>query len=794
MSQANERNRSENGRSANRYLKRVQYGNTQSLLVQPDVTKLSWLFETVFDYGEEYFQATVPDSDGRVFVSATLAPAGSWLARQDAFSHYRPCFELRTYRLCQRILMFHHFANELGVADCLVRSTEFSYAQNAVATVLSSVTQSGYAWQGGNYLQASLPPLEFAYSQAQVETGVREVDAESLANLPASVDGSRYRWLDLGGEGLQCILAEERGAWFYKRNLTPLSLMTDSGQPEATARFEALTEVSELPALAQAGAARHQFMKLSGDGHLDCAVLERPGAGFYERTDTEGWEPFMTLESAPNVDWNDPNLRFIDVDGDGFSDILITAQDSLTYYPSLGKFGFDAPICLPKATDEEAGPAVIFADSTRAIFLADMSGDGLSDIVRIRNGEVCYWPNLGYGKFGAKVTMDDAPWFDAPDRFETARIRVADVDGSGVSDVIYLGADGVRLYFNQSGNVWSEATPVMEFPAVSSLAAIEALDLLGNGTSCLVWSSSDPADAGRSMRYVNLMGRDKPYLLMRTWNNMGAETHVSYAPSTAFYLADRAAGTPWATRLPFPVHVVERVETYDWISRNRFVTRHAYHHGYYDGTEREFRGFGMVEQRDTEELGVLTRSGAFPEAANLDAASYVPPTLTKTWFHTGAYPMGPYVTRIYDAEYWREPGLSVAEAAAALLPDSPLDADFTGDEIREALRSLKGIMLRQEIYALDGTAAASLPYTVSERNYTLDRLQPFGGNRHAVFLTHVRESLDLHYERTLYSVAGTQHADPRTMHAFVLEVDEFGNEKNRRRLLMGGVMTIRIRC
>ncbi len=109
---------------------------------------------------------------------------------------------------------------------------------------------------------------------------MREVDAESLANLPASVDGSRYRWLDLDGEGLQCILAEERGAWFYKRNLTPLSLMTDSGQPEATARFEALTEVSELPAPAQAGAGRHQFLKLSGDGHLDCAVLERPGAEF----------------------------------------------------------------------------------------------------------------------------------------------------------------------------------------------------------------------------------------------------------------------------------------------------------------------------------------------------------------------------------------------------------------------------------------------------------------------------------------------------------------------------------
>ena len=39
LSQANERNRSATSRSANRYLKRVKYGNTQSLLIQPDVTQ-----------------------------------------------------------------------------------------------------------------------------------------------------------------------------------------------------------------------------------------------------------------------------------------------------------------------------------------------------------------------------------------------------------------------------------------------------------------------------------------------------------------------------------------------------------------------------------------------------------------------------------------------------------------------------------------------------------------------------------------------------------------------------------
>ena len=82
-----------------------------------------------------------------------------------------------------------------------------------------------------------------------------------------------------------------------------------------------------------------------------------------------------------------------------------------------------------------------------------MSGDGLTDLVRIRNGEVCYWPNLGYGRFGAKV--DDgqrAAGSTTPISSTSSRIRLADIDGSGMTDIIYLQPDGVRLYFNQSGN------------------------------------------------------------------------------------------------------------------------------------------------------------------------------------------------------------------------------------------------------------------------------------------------------------------------------------------------------
>lgn len=296
------------------------------------------------------------------------------------------------------------------------------------------------------------------------------------------------------------------------------------------------------------------------------------------------------------------------------------------------------------------------------------------------------------------------------------------------------------------------------------------------------------------MRYVDLMGGQKPHLMTKMANNLGAETRVQYAPSTKFYLADKRAGKPWITHLPFPVHVVERVETYDRLSRNRFVTRYAYHHGYFDGIEREFRGFGMVEQFDTEEFAALSASGAFPNASNLDSASHVPPIYTKTWFHTGAFVSEECLSKQFEKEYYHEgdssmeiSGLSDEQREAMLLPDTlfpvtQLLADgtrlpykLTVEELREASRSLKGSILRMEIYAQDNTEESDRPYSVSERNYTIELLQPRHGNKYAVFFTHARESIDFHYERKLYEIDGKTLADPRVTHSLTLEVDNYGN-------------------
>ena len=227
----------------------------------------------------------------------------------------------------------------------------------------------------------------------------------------------------------------------------------------------------------------------------------------------------------------------------------------------------------------------------------------------------------------------------------------------------------------------------------------------------------------------------KPHLLTRFSNNMGAETRIEYASSTEFYLADKAAGTPWVTKLPFPTQVVKRVEICDSVSHNRIVTRYTYHHGFYDGLEREFRGFGRVDQFDTEDIASLTATDKLP-ADNIDGASSVPPVLTKTWFHTGIFLAGGRVSRHMEHEYYREPSAD----------DAPLDhllpAGLTPYEAREASRSLKGSMLRQEVYAQDGTAKAQIPYNVAESNFTIRPLQPLATNRYAVFFIHSRETIN----------------------------------------------------
>lgn len=740
-----ERNRSA---YANRYLKRIFYGNQTPRAPGAPHQQEDCHFEIVFDYGEH--DAGDPSS----------LETGPWPTRRDPFSNHRAGFEIRTYRLCRRVLMFHHHFTELGPHD-LVRATDFTYKENETASFVRSMTETGYEFDSTArlYNKKSLPPLEFTYTEARAGAEVKTIDAASLENLPVGMDGANYQWVDLDSEGLSGILTEQANAWFYKRNLGNGKLAPD----EVISKLAPMQVLPEHPSLGSLGSGAQPFTSLANDGRLDLAQFAPPLSGYYERDEEDRWREFIPFKSIPNIDWRDPNLKFVDLTGDGHADLLISEHEVFVWYKSQAKAGFGEAEWVRKLQDEERNPALVFADTTQSVYLADMSGDGLTDIARIRNGEICYWPNMGYGRFGAKVTIDNAPWFDHPDQFNQSRIRLADIDGSGATDIVYLGRDAVRYWFNQSGNSFSATHQLASFPRTGNLSSVTVVDLLGNGTSCLVWSSPLPGDTRSPMRYVDLMSGMKPHLLSSIKNNVGAETRVQYAASTKFYLADRAAGTPWITRLPFPVHVVEKIESFDYVSKTKFVNTYSYRHGYYDGEEREFRGFGYVEQRDTESFSKFSGQGLFTEQPKIAGEEFhLPPVVTKTWFHTGAWFKREKISTQYTAEYFN------GDAQAITLPDTVLESGLTtAQEEREACRALKGSILRQEVYAEDDSPQSAIPYSVSERNYTIRQIQPLGDNRYAVFFAHPSETIDYRYERDA--------ADPRIGHGFTLEVDDYGN-------------------
>ncbi|MGV1003416.1 MAG: SpvB/TcaC N-terminal domain-containing protein [Candidatus Nanopelagicales bacterium] len=723
-------------RRVNRYLKSIRYANRLPLLdpagrrprfLRPaQIEAAEWLFELVLDYGEHDSDAPTPDD------------AGDWSFRADPHATHRPGFEVRTTRLCQRFLMFHHIPEtpEAPGYDGLVNSVELTYASEVdptsvrrpIYSQLVSVTKHGYRRDGAGYVQRSLPPLELAYSEPEIDRTVREYAGE---DLPAGLVG--LEWTDLHGEGIPGLLLQSPGSWYYRRNLSPLTA--------PAARFQSPAAVPSRPSVA-VGA---QVLDLAGDGLPDVVNFDGPLAGLYEHDADEGWDEFRPFPSPLQISSREPALRLADLTGDGRADALISAGSELWWYPALGEAGFGPQQRVLLPADAEAAPQVDLADGRGGYQLADLDGDGLADLVRIANGEISYWPSLGYGRFGARVVMDHSPTFDTPDQFDARRVRLADVDGSGTTDLIYLHRQGVRLYFNQSGNGWAEPVE-LAFPALDDASEVAVLDLLGTGTAALVWSTPLEAAAGRGLRYVNLLTA-KPHLLVSSTNNLGDQTVVNYAPSTRFYLEDRLAGNPWLTRLPFPVHVLERVVSIDRISRNRFTTSYRYHHGRFDGVEREFAGFGMVESIAADDR-TDGDDGAQP---------WRPPTLTCTWFHTG-------------------------------VPDQPTDPPGAfGDPTRRlrqpevaasGLRALRGQVLRTETYGLDGTPAAVLPFAVTQSTFGVRELQapvrtepdaspgslPSAGGVH---LAEPRETLTISYER--------QAADPRVRHDFTLETDAFGN-------------------
>jgi len=724
--------------AAQRYLSRVSYGNFKAdaqlySWTEDRLKAVQWHFELVFDYGERstgYDQK--PTYDGQ-----------RWQPRSDAFSSFAYGFELRTERLCRQVLMFHRFPDELGADPVLVRRLLLEYRETSLGYQhLNAAHEQAFGSAGA---AENRPPVEFSYAEFKLSP-----DPHAwlpIQDMPGLNDDRGYQLVDLYGEGLPGVLYQDDAGWHYRE---PLRARNNSNE----VTYGPWQVLPKIPMADPAKPMRQTLSDLTGDGRLDWVIAQPGLSGFFSLGPNRDWSNFATFNAVPSEFFH-PQGTLADLMGEGLGDLAMIGPRSVRLYANQREQGFSTPREVPRKEDEDALPH-LSSSSSELVAFSDILGTGQQHLVRIRHDEVKCWPNLGRGRFGKGIVLG-SPGL-AYETFDAARIRLADLDGSGAADLIYLQADQALIFMNRSGNGFGVAValPWPRGVRYDRLCQVSIADLQGLGCSSLVLSV--PHMSARHWRYDFVSA--KPYLLAATNNNMGAASSLLYRSSAQEWLDEKAerikSGAPVNCHVPFALHLVSKLTQQDEITGNRLTQGFTYRQGFYDGIEREFRGFGLLQQTDSE---------AHPNSA--DSQGFTPPSLKKSWFHTGQ-----------SADLPRT-GYSSADKAAvplgkALLvqyqpagaDDIPVASPDAATRL-EMARALSGHLLRSEVFGIDKRLKKRTLYSVQEHRYQVRLLQaPEGQQRYARLLPMRLETLDYQYEGIV--------DDPQCLHTLNLQHDRFG--------------------
>jgi RHS repeat-associated protein len=669
-----------------------------------------FLYRVDFDYGE-YDEA----GDRR----------GDWTFREfDAFSVYRPRFEIRTARRCERILV--RMATDKGPEPVSTYELSYDQALTNGVSLLRRVTRVGLVHVAdGSLARQDLPPLEFEYSVFHPPTK----QAEAVHHLTG---------VDLPAGGLQATIneiADGDGIGLAGIVRTDPTNGNQYWSNQGDGRFAA---PRSYPGPGRLSLADAWFVDVTGDGYSDLLILGT-NARYYPAVPGVGWEttPYRyATKTRPEFTLKDRDTRLVDLDGDGVIDAIQSASDAfILHYNGRGN-GWKS-----QRVDHAANRArlpdidVRFGDAERPARLNDVSGDGPIDVVRISEEGIEFWPHLGNGVFRQALKLRIPPMRggarDPPDPrhpfgpdFDQTRVMLADVDGDGYSDLLYVGDDRVTIWINQSGNRLAEPISISLPKAARAglatrLGALRVVDLLGAGTAGLLWSSDKPSDdAGADYFFLDISAGGKPYLLRNVDNHRGAKAEVEYAPSWKYALDDDRLGRPWRTRLPFPVHVVAKVVVQDVFSESSISSEYRYHEGAWDAVEREFRGFARVDQYDTTMQP--------HDRTQRERPAWSPAVETRTWFHVG--PVGGeeewselafYEEKEQDHDEGNSLDFWTGDPPLVVRPSGSADmlASLPRETRRRVLRSLAGKEIRVEEYVGSQSNHEHRPYSVTEYAY-----------------------------------------------------------------------------
>ncbi len=261
--------------------------------------------------------------------------------------------------------------------------------------------------------------------------------------------------------------------------------------------------------------------------------------------------------------------------------------DGLTDIAAFDKTGGDyqARIALNTGTSfTVSGAAPVVGGATSFPFAADFNGDGLSDFGCILRDSGNWYIRLNTGvlsgEFDITILVNGFGAGKNP--------AIADFNSDGLTDIGYFeDTTGKVKYRIATGNAFNDAVGELPFNFSSAFRTasvnIQSADYNGDGlTDFTAYNGIDSLEVARSSGKAS-------DILSSIDNNTGGVTTVEYIPSTSYV----------NTFLPFVIQSVKSTTVNDNLGHS-YQTRYAYAGGFWNGAQREFRGFKVVKVADPD--------------------------------------------------------------------------------------------------------------------------------------------------------------------------------------------------
>ena len=505
--------------------------------------------------------------------------------------------------------------NNDGTPDALIRRYVLTYDDvSSFASHMVKITCFGS--DGVSYL----PPITFTYSTFSPDLTVSANGAVITSqNAPPTVmDSELVDLIDLNRDGLPDILKTDLNGNTHTCYYN-LGIKSDETSPRI--EWDSGHEVTSPDGLALQLqlADNHVYLSdMNGDGSSDLIQTSFAQEVYYYPNQGDGtWgirKRMSIQDTAPPSPFTSDEVKTLDLNFDKRMDVVRSTDGGYRIWFNLEERVYTREVHTPGASIDDQ--TVRFSQT--GVHFADLNGDRLNDVARIRPTSVIYCANMGHGHFDSAVTIPipDAVLSDGTNS-QVARARLEDINGDGLADLVVERAEPGKLWYwiNRGTDSFSPKHVITNMPTQFGPNMVTRwADINGNGTTDLIYADSTASSRIVAIDIGELAGGSAhPNLLTGIDNGLGVYTEITYRSSTEFYIQARKDENPWSTTIPFPVSVISRVRVttgldLDGVPGNdEYVKEYSYRDGFYEDREKAFRGFAQVTVRELGDSTAPTR-------------------------------------------------------------------------------------------------------------------------------------------------------------------------------------------